>query len=116
MRRLGASLLVVAFLAVPVLQVRCLIACASDDQESADACHGHHDHDATMATVGEHHDCGTHSASPALTSDARFNLDVALAPAPEFGAAPTGDRSVPARLPFAAPGGPPGPLVVPLRR
>lgn len=116
MRRFGAFLLVLAFVSVPLLQVRCLIACASEDvQQSADTCHQHAAEDGVTVKIGDHHDCGAHPTSVVFASDTR---PATMSPGPtSVAVAPTlSGGSAAAIAPAASPtGGPPGRFLVPLR-
>jgi hypothetical protein len=118
MRRSSAALVFALFLATPLLQLRCAIACAMEDvQESAGACHHHHT--ATVEGIPAidcRHDCGEHATTTAiLLTNRLLNLDAL----PETVTAPTVaaaiDDIVPSSFVLSPPGGPPDGLVVPLR-
>ena len=77
MRRLVASLALVVFVAVPVLQWQCEVSCAADvSSEAPGGCH--HDESGAVIAMASDHDCGEH-APPAVLRTEISTTDSALA-------------------------------------
>jgi hypothetical protein len=116
MRRWWAALAVVLFVASPIAQWRCAVACADDDAPVSNVCrHGVTSAAAVLAIPGDH-DCGVYEAPPALVAKVSHAGTIGVLPAPSVTAAyAVACFSAPSIVTGASPGGPPGQFVTPLR-
>jgi hypothetical protein len=120
MRRFLAFLVAAVFLGAPLLQLRCVIACAMEEAaEPADACHADEQHareHAASPTIGASRDCCEQATPAAIVVISRDLTPDALPPASSAAAVTTSPSlifvSAAAALP---PGGPPAGLFAPLR-
>ncbi len=78
MRRRCASLLLTVLVSLPIVQLRCAIACASEDSVTVSGeCHHHRATASSCISVvtAEQHDCGEH-ATPSAAIDAIRGADL----------------------------------------